>query len=51
MACPTCGQKFSSDFKVGETRANAPQGIVIKVFEMPSKLLNFVVRICRHFKF
>ncbi len=46
MACPSCGQKFHSDFRMKEAKGNAPQDLVIKIFEMPSK---FVDRIGRYF--
>jgi DNA-directed RNA polymerase subunit RPC12/RpoP len=46
MACPSCGKKFYSDFKIGGIRGNSHQGILIKIFEMPAKIMS---RIGRYF--
>ena len=44
MACPSCGQKFASDFKLGNGNGKAPQGIVITVFEMPYTIVSKIAR-------
>lgn len=46
MACPTCGKKFYSDFRLGKTKGNMHREILINVFEMPS---NIITRISRFF--
>ncbi len=48
MACPSCGNKFKSDFKlgVGGSRSSVPRNIFIDVFEMP---YNVIRRIRRYF--
>jgi len=46
MACPSCGEKFHSDFKLGGVRKNAQHGMLITVFEMPGKVID---RIARYF--
>jgi DNA-directed RNA polymerase subunit RPC12/RpoP len=47
MACPSCGNKFHSDFKLGGTRRSEPEGMVAKVFGMPYDILS---RFCRYFR-
>lgn len=44
MACSTCGHKFSSDFKLGGVRKKAPRGPLILLFELPSTILQQIVR-------
>lgn len=44
MACPSCGKKFHSDFKLGNAKSNAPRELLIHVFEMPDKMLQRIVR-------
>lgn len=40
MACPSCGKKFNSDFKLGGTRHSvAHQGLFITLFELPYKIM------------
>jgi hypothetical protein len=46
MACPSCGKKFYSDFKLVGSKKSDRQNIVINVFEAPSKLFD---RISRYF--
>lgn len=43
MACPSCGKKFSSDFKLGNVKR---KGALQTVFELPNEILG---RICRYF--
>ncbi len=45
MECPSCGKKFHSDFKLGNTR-RVKRGILITVFEMPSEIMG---RLGRYF--
>jgi len=44
MACPTCGDKFHSDFKLGVPGRRKPQDVVVKVFELPGKILQRITR-------
>ena len=46
MACPSCGNKFHSDFKLGNTGRSDHRKISINVFEMPYKIMR---RIGRYF--
>lgn len=46
MACPTCGKKFSSDFKVGQA-GKRHRGVASTIFELPSTL---VERLSRYFR-
>jgi predicted amidophosphoribosyltransferase len=45
MACPSCGKKFSSDFKFGGIKR---KGALQTVFELPNEILS---RICRYFSY
>lgn len=47
MACPTCGKKFSSDFKLGRVGKNNHSGVASTIFELPATL---VERLCRYFR-
>jgi DNA-directed RNA polymerase subunit RPC12/RpoP len=44
MACPSCGKKFHSDFKLGGIKRSSYHGILINVFEMPSKIMTRIGR-------
>lgn len=44
MACPSCGQKFHSDFKLAGTKQ---KGAAATIFALPGEILD---QICRHFK-
>jgi hypothetical protein len=46
MACPSCGEKFQSDFKLGGVRRSVPVDIVSNIFEMPFRIMS---HICRFF--
>jgi hypothetical protein len=46
MACPSCGKKFYSDFKLVGSKKSDHRNAVINVFEAPSKLID---RIGRYF--
>ena len=46
MACPSCGKKFYSDFKVGKMGESEQRGIITDIFEMPSRVID---RIGRYF--
>ncbi|MEO5349489.1 MAG: hypothetical protein H7836_07585 [Magnetococcus sp. YQC-3] len=37
MACPACGNKFSTDFRFGGVRKQ--EGVLVTMFEMPNKLI------------
>ena len=46
MACPSCGEKIHSDFKLGGARSsNAHQGMLITIFELPSKIVSRIARL------
>jgi predicted amidophosphoribosyltransferase len=44
MACPSCGHKFHSDFKLSETAKSESPGILTTVFEFPYKFMSRIVR-------
>jgi len=44
MACPACGIRFYSDFKLGGVHKTGGQDKGITIFEMPSSLLRRIVR-------
>ncbi len=46
MACPSCGNKFYSDFKLNGIRKSTNRGIMTTIFEMPNEI---VMRIWRYF--
>lgn len=39
MACPSCGKKFYSDFKLAESKRYNHREILTNVFEMPSTIV------------
>ena len=45
MVCPSCGNKIDSNFKIGGVRKNTGKNIFVTIFEMPSRVFDFVVRI------
>jgi len=47
MACPSCGKKFYSDFKLGKVGKNGQRGMLVEIFEMPSTIID---RIGRYFR-
>ena len=47
MACPTCGKKFSSDFKLGRVGRKTQCGVASTIFELPTTL---VERLARYFR-
>jgi predicted amidophosphoribosyltransferase len=46
MACPTCGNTFHSDFKLGSVGKCTPRSVPATIFEMPNEILK---RIGRYF--
>ena len=40
MACPTCGNNFQSDFKLGGVRKSVNRTILSNIFEMPYKIVS-----------
>jgi DNA-directed RNA polymerase subunit RPC12/RpoP len=44
MACPSCGNKFHSDFKLGKAKRRGYREFLIYVFEMPDRVLRRIVR-------
>ena len=46
MVCPSCGNKFYSDFKLGGTKRSEHRGILTTIFEMP---YDTMMRIWRYF--
>lgn len=47
MACPSCGKKFSSDFKLGQVGKRKHSGVVTTIFELPT---TFIERLQRYFQ-
>jgi len=47
MACPSCGNKLYSDFKLGGIKRSEHRGILKIIFEMPCETM---IRIWRYFK-
>ena len=46
MVCPSCGKKFSSDFKLGGAQSStSQQGLFMTIFEMPWKIVSYIGRI------
>jgi len=45
MACPSCGEKFHSDFKIAYTRkVKEHRGWLTTIFELPYKILSSIGR-------
>lgn len=44
MACPSCGKKFHSDFKLGVAKKAKGRGLLVNIFEMPVKIVSRIVR-------
>ena len=45
MACPSCGAKFHSDFKLGGARKRpAKRGLFITIFELPYNIVSALGR-------
>ena len=44
MACPSCGKKLHSDFKLGSSERKVERNVLVTLFEMPGQLLNRLVR-------
>jgi uncharacterized protein (UPF0212 family) len=44
MACPSCGNKFQSDFKLGGTGKSANRSLLLTVFEMPDRMVRRIGR-------
>jgi uncharacterized protein (UPF0212 family) len=44
MACPSCGKKFHSDFKLAESKRNKHLKILINIFELPSNIMGCIGR-------
>ena len=52
MACPSCGNKFQSDFKLGRTRRSDHRNLFIQIFEMPYTIVSRIGRYFhKHFHF
>lgn len=47
MACPSCGKRFSSDFKIGQVGKTKQSGVVTTIFELPT---TFIERLQRYFQ-
>lgn len=45
MVCPSCGNKIDSDFILSGVRKNTGKNTFVTIFEMPSWVFNFVMRI------
>jgi DNA-directed RNA polymerase subunit RPC12/RpoP len=48
MACPSCGNKFHSDFKLGGTGKSIQRGMLITILEMPGKIMSRLGRYFLH---
>ena len=44
MACPNCGARFRSDFKLGKRVSPKPKNVFVQIFELPSTLLRTLGR-------
>jgi len=44
MACPSCGHKFGSDFKLGGIKHPEQRGTAKTIFEMPGTLMDRLIR-------
>ena len=52
MACPSCGKKFKSDFKLGRAGSSDHRNLFIRIFEMPYEIVSRIGRyIQKHFLF
>jgi len=40
MACPSCGNQFQSDFKLGRAVRSDHRNLFIHIFEMPYKMVS-----------
>ncbi|WP_155318842.1 hypothetical protein [Desulfosarcina alkanivorans] len=47
MACPSCGHRFQSDFKLERPGRRAHRNLFTTLFEMPSALLRRICRLVR----
>ena len=47
MACPTCGKRFGSDFKIGRVGKKHQGGVAQTIFELPTTLIE---RLSRYFR-
>jgi len=45
MSCPSCDTKFASDFKIGKIKKTEPRGVPTTIFELPSTLLERIIRL------
>lgn len=44
MACPSCGNKFHSDFKLGSVKKSVRRDVLINIFEMPCEIMRRIGR-------
>ncbi len=44
MACPSCGNKFHSDFKLGSVKRSVRGDVLTNLFEMPCKIMRRIDR-------
>lgn len=44
MACPSCGEKFYSDFKIGNKQCGAGKNVATEIFTMPLTLFEKLLR-------
>lgn len=44
MACPSCGQKFYSDFKLDTAGPKGRQGLFTQIFTLPDTLFQRLLR-------
>ena len=44
MACPSCGNKFHSDFKLGSVKRSVRRDVLTNIFEMPCEIMRRIGR-------
>jgi len=44
MACPSCGNKFHSDFKLGSVKSCVRRDVLTNIFEMPCEIVRRIDR-------
>ncbi len=44
MKCPSCGKKFYSDFKIGNSSRKQSHNVAVTIFEMPTKIIERIIR-------
>ena len=42
MICPSCSNKIHSDFKFGGVKQRTRKNILVTIFEMPNRIVQFI---------